>query len=623
MKLDLALDRKLLLLVGIPLGGALIFAGILIGRLFVDLYALHRADTTLDLMTDLAAVRQAVLAEQRDSWDLYSDVTRGAAYRGDAETTSTVLSHLKARTADLNIGSHYGADAATAISGVLAISEPLSGTRDFFNAKSSGGDPMESAAVALRGRYVDAQNQALDAMNLLTLTTDSAPLRARLDGVVWFGRLALAAEDERTQTEAGFAQKLPTIAQLSRIQNATSQRVYCESNAKLMAPTALLGYWNSVLAAPAYVRANTLSGTIFNTSALQSNPLRPELHPEWTTVTHQRTEIIDGIEPHLLDEARAFVATNRAVTEHQLVRFGSSLALLLAISLTIAFVFIRRINRQLRGAFTGLDAGVEEIIGAVGALSAGAERLANSATREAAGLEQTGASLGSLTTANQQNVDIARQNVDHMKHTGELVANSRHAMQSLTETMVKISESSAATFRIVKTIDEIAFQTSILAFNASIEAASAGAAGTGFTVVAEEVRDLSKRASEATAETGRLVEDSRTAISRGEVLNHEVETALADVEANASRASELMLGIHTASQQMLQNMQHINTGNKSMETVTQQNAAIAEHNTKTANMIAEETQKLLQTIRSLERTLMGVRRQGDDASGDSAVAHAA
>src|SRR6185369_2402275 len=105
--------------------------------------------------------------------------------------------------------------------------------------------------------------------------------------------------------------------------------------------------------------------------------------------------------------------------------------------------------------------------------------------------------------------------------------------------------------------------------NASIEAARAGAAGTGFTVVAEEVRNLAKRAAEATAETSRLVEEARLAIQSGAGLSDEVLGVLREISANASESGTLMKNIHHSSEQMLQNMQHINSSNRSLTTVTE------------------------------------------------------
>jgi methyl-accepting chemotaxis protein len=239
----------------------------------------------------------------------------------------------------------------------------------------------------------------------------------------------------------------------------------------------------------------------------------------------------------------------------------------------------------------------------VAAAGEAAQRLAAGATKEAADIAQTGAALEGLTVVNQKNVASARQAAEQMSAAGALVRESHDAMKTLAETMAKISESSRATFRIVKTIEQIAFQTSILALNASIEAARAGAAGTGFAVVAEEVRNLAKRAAEATAETSRLVEEARQAIQSGAGLSDEVLGVLRGISTNASESGELMKSIHNSSEQMLQNMQHINSSSRSLASVTEKNALIADQNTASAAAITAETSRLEGTIYSLENLL--------------------
>ena len=323
-------------------------------------------------------------------------------------------------------------------------------------------------------------------------------------------------------------------------------------------------------------------------------------------MVYQRDQLFDAFGSRLLEDLRDFVAARQAATQQKLMRLVAPAAGLLVLALSVAYLVIRRVTYRLRTAQTDLETGVDAIARAVTAATEAAQRLAEGASREAAGLQQTGAGLMTLTEVNQRNVATARKTLEQMTQTGALVGNSRNAMQSLTETMRKISDSSAATFRIVKTIDEIAFQTNILALNASVEAARAGAAGTGFAVVADEVRNLAKRAAEATAQTSQLVDQARSAISRGAHLSDEVVTALRDVEANAAKSGELMQGIHVASEQMLRNMQHINTGNRSLENVTQQNAAIAQENAAAAQSITEETSRLQTALAGLKRLLVGV-----------------
>lgn len=603
--MNLSLKRKLVLLVSIPLTGAAIFAGIGLFGLAQDDLDLRRIENVTEWTTLLARLRETALSEQRDTWDLYRDPVARAAYREHIDATTAAAGELRAALARRPLESRFGAAPAQAVASAVQSYEQLADARGYFSGAKPNTDPGEASAAAMRQRYTALGSQVLAAMNLLNCTVDVVPARARLDGIVWFGRVAQAAETERVEMEHGFDQPMPTIGSFVRILNSAALRRYYESNLVLMAPQELNGYWNDLLAQPVYTRIAPLTAEIFNSSATAAQPLNADRRAEWNSLTHQRNELLDTVEPHLLHDVRTFVAERRAVVERQLVKAGLVVLAVFALAAAIAAGFILKINRRLMQAFHRLDEGVLAISRAVTGLHSGAQRLADGATREATGLERTSASLGSLTSGNELIVDTAQKTVEHMNQTLSLVGNSRQAMQSVTKTMAEISESSNATFKIVKTIDEIAFQTNLLAFNASIEAATAGTAGAGFSVVAEEVRQLAKRASEATAETGRLVEDAHAAIATGAALNAEVEDALRDVDANATRAGELMHSIHTASCQMLQSMQHLNTGRRSMDSVTQQNAAIADHNASTASAIAEESTRLTNTIRTLEQQLMG------------------
>ncbi|ACB76855.1 methyl-accepting chemotaxis protein [Opitutus terrae] len=610
--MNLSLARKLQLLVAIPLAGALIFSGIEWVRALAAVRQLKRVAASVELTADLAAVRAGLLAEQRESWDLYTDANRLITYRRNAELTADAVRRVAAR---LNQGSALDQDVRDAVRALLTACDGLREARDYFSTRGPEARRIDPQALALRARYGEVIEQLLFLVFRLNQETDAASLRGRLDGLVWFGRLALAAESERTWYQRGFAEEQLTVASLIRVQNVTAQRRYFASNAVLMAPAELLEYWNGLLAHPVYAGTDALATDAFNYSAPEPVPFKRALGAEWTRLTQERTQLLDTVEPHLFIELHGFLGTAQQAALRHLAQLSGAIALLVAVAVAIAAWFIRRIKRELRTAVTGLDTSTATIAHAVNASSEAAQRLAAGALKEAAGVEETGSALVTLTSTNQQNVTLADQTVEHMNETGALVRNSQSTMQTLSTAMQKISDSSKATTRIVKTINEIAFQTNILALNASIEAASAGEAGTGFAVVAEEVRNLAKRSSEATAETARLVDEVHAAIASGNRLTAEVEAALRDVEANSAQAGELMQSIRAASQQMLQNMQHINTGNRSREAISQQSAQVADHNAATAAAITRETEQLQATIARLEHMLLGLH----DAAAAAAI----
>jgi methyl-accepting chemotaxis protein len=176
-------------------------------------------------------------------------------------------------------------------------------------------------------------------------------------------------------------------------------------------------------------------------------------------------------------------------------------------------------------------------------------------------------------------------------------------MQTLATTITGIDATSRNTIRIVKTIDEIAFQTNILALNASVEAARAGEAGSGFSVVAEEVRALAQRAAAASAETARLVEEARTGVGRGLALRGTVEQAIGDVAANATKARALLGEIQASTGEMLRGIEQIGSAAPMLQDSSAQTGRIAAEAGATIDSTAAATESLRSAVGQLEQLI--------------------
>ena len=189
-----------------------------------------------------------------------------------------------------------------------------------------------------------------------------------------------------------------------------------------------------------------------------------------------------------------------------------------------------------------------------GQLSSGAQALAQGATEQASAVEELYATLDDLSKGAAQNVQSAAAALENARLTGEQVTISGQQMEQMVSAMTDITNSSQEIGRIIKTIEDIAFQTNILALNAAVEAARAGSAGKGFAVVADEVRSLATRSDEAAKATKDLIDNSVQATEQGSRIVGQVSESLkktlelvvqsASSEESAAVSSELFEEVH-------------------------------------------------------------------------------
>ena len=267
------------------------------------------------------------------------------------------------------------------------------------------------------------------------------------------------------------------------------------------------------------------------------------------------------------------------------------------------WLFNRRwVNRPLHQAIEGLGAGAAQVASAASQISASSHELARGASSQAAALEETSASLEQMTSMTKRNAGSAAE-AKQLAGETRTVADSGHAdMEEMSRAMDAIKTSSAEVAKIIKTIDEIAFQTNILALNAAVEAARAGEAGMGFAVVAEEVRALAQRSANSAHETAAKIQESVQRSAHGAEISAKVERSFKEILERSRRMDELIAAIAEASQEQNQGLQHVNVAVGEMDTVTQANAAAAEQSASAAeelSMQSVQLQRLLGQLRAM------------------------
>jgi methyl-accepting chemotaxis protein len=244
----------------------------------------------------------------------------------------------------------------------------------------------------------------------------------------------------------------------------------------------------------------------------------------------------------------------------------------------------------------GMTDGVNQVNDAAGQVSSASQQLAEGASEQASSLEQTSAALEQLAA-------MTRTNAANAKEANELTAATEKAAGQGDQTMTAINESSDQISKIIKVIEEIAFQTNLLALNAAVEAARAGEHGKGFAVVADEVRNLAQRSAQAAKEITDLIEKSVNRSREGA----EAITAIVDA---VGKVTELVSGIAQASDEQSQGVDQVNTAVSQMDRVTQQNASGAEESASAAEQLNAQAQATNALVGELIVLVKGTQMDG-------------
>jgi methyl-accepting chemotaxis protein len=310
------------------------------------------------------------------------------------------------------------------------------------------------------------------------------------------------------------------------------------------------------------------------------------------------------------------VEINEEVADHTITASSAQSRLLKGVMLTSVFagvlaavglgLFISRgITVALKRIATTISTGAEQTSSAAGQVSASSQSLAEGASEQAASLEETSASLEEMSSMTQRNAENAGQVKalgSQARAAGDVAVGD---MQAMGVAMDAIKNSSDDIAKIIKTIDEIAFQTNILALNAAVEAARAGEAGAGFAVVADEVRSLAQRCAQAAKETAAKIDDSVQKSAHGVQISARVAESLQQIVVKARQVDELAAEVATASNEQTQGIAQINTAVTQMDQVTQSNAANAEESASAAEELNAQADFLKEAVSELMQLVGG------------------
>jgi len=226
----------------------------------------------------------------------------------------------------------------------------------------------------------------------------------------------------------------------------------------------------------------------------------------------------------------------------------------------------------------------------------GAQTLAQGSTEQAASIEELSSSIAEIAEKTKANAAIASRNSKLSVTIKESAEKGSRQMNEMIAAVGAINEASKNISKIIKTIDDIAFQTNILALNAAVEAARAGQHGKGFAVVAEEVRNLASKSAEAARETGEMIQNSIDKAELGSHIAGETAESLREIVSGINESSQLVAEIAGASEEQSLGISHINVGVDQVAQVVQQNSATAEESAAAAEEMSGQSEMLQHLI---------------------------
>jgi methyl-accepting chemotaxis protein len=233
-------------------------------------------------------------------------------------------------------------------------------------------------------------------------------------------------------------------------------------------------------------------------------------------------------------------------------------------------------------------------------VSGAAQSLSQGATEQAASLEETSASMEEISAMTRTNADNSQQAASLMGDAARVLDQSNQSLADMVTAMTSIKASSNSVSKIIKTIDEIAFQTNILALNAAVEAARAGEAGMGFAVVADEVRSLAQRSAQAARDTTALIEGAIASSTEGSQKVAQAAESFAAITHRVTEVKRLVDNVSVASGQQAHGIEQVLQTIRQMEKVTQTTAATAEESAAASEQLNAQAGVTMRLVQRLE-----------------------
>ncbi len=269
----------------------------------------------------------------------------------------------------------------------------------------------------------------------------------------------------------------------------------------------------------------------------------------------------------------------------------------------------RQIADPVERVILDVNESINQVSSSVDQIAKSSRSLADATSNQATSVEEISSSIEEISSMTRQNADNAGQCKALRDETARYLQRAEEIMNQTIDAMKRIKESGEQAARIIRSIDDIAFQTNILALNAAVEAARAGEAGAGFAVVAEEVRNLAKRTADDSRNTQEIIKKTVEEISKGAELLNDTNNAFKEMSDSNKKMGSLIDEIAAASNEQAEGIAQINSAIAEVDKGTQLNASNAEKFSALSHEVLTQLERLRESAEELE-DLIGVGVDG-------------
>ena len=260
----------------------------------------------------------------------------------------------------------------------------------------------------------------------------------------------------------------------------------------------------------------------------------------------------------------------------------------------------QRTIHTLNNIFRNLNMSAEQVASGSEQVASGAQALSQGTMEQASSVEELAATINEIHSHVASNAENAKMASEQALTTVSELEEGKKQMEQMTSAMDQINNSSSEISKIIKTIEDIAFQTNILALNAAVEAARAGSAGKGFAVVADEVRNLASKSAEASKNTAALIEATVHSVQEGAGIASQTAASMERIVLSSEESAKLVHKISKASQEQAASLEQVTQGIDQISSVVQTNSATSEESAAASEEMSGQAQMLKNLVKQFK-----------------------